>query len=166
MLETGHTLLPVVSSKNCFHRHMLIEYNEAEMYLPSQGLPLLLLFSSMSLISRALSRASLTLASHSRGLWVLVTPKTKSSCWQKTHACQAELMYGYAATAALYSLWLLVCASWMEKSSSSLCRASVASSLARRYGTRHRKRRERQCDCLWSPRRTENARPPETLFKP
>lgn len=136
------------------------------MYLPLEGPPVLLVFSSMSLISWALSRASLTLASHSRGLWVLVAPKTKSSCWQKTKACQAELMYGYAATAARYSLWLLVCASWMEKSSSSLCLASVASSLARRYGTRHRRRREHQCELLWSPRQTESPCPPETLFRP
>lgn len=63
----------------------------SKMYLPSAGLPVLLLFSSMCLISWALSLASLTLASHSRGLWVLTTPKTKSSCWQKTQACQAEL---------------------------------------------------------------------------
>lgn len=136
------------------------------MYLLSAELPVLLIFSSMSLISWALSRASLTLASHSRGLWVLATPKTKSSCWQKTQACQAVLTYGYAATAARYSFWLLVCASWMEKSSSSLCCASVDSSLARRYGTRHRRRRDLQCDFPRSPRRTGNPHPPETLFRP
>lgn len=49
------------------------------LYLPAAGVPGLAAFSSMSRTSPAESRASLILASHSRGLWVFAAPNTKSS---------------------------------------------------------------------------------------